>query len=371
MSGSRTVVHMTSAHDATDTRIFAKECRTLAAVGFDVHLVAPNAGNETNHGVRIHAVAPPHSADRSARMSRTVFDVHRLARGLEADLYHFHDPELMPAGLLLARSGVPVVYDAHEDLAATVLDKAWIRKRLRRPLARLIADVEPSAANRLAAVVAATPAIAAGFSGCRCEVVTVNNFPELGEFRHVERSDAGQEPAVCFVGAITAIRGIEVMVEAVAKTDARLLLAGEFESQRLADRLRAVPGWSRVEYVGPVGRAEVAEVFARASAGVVVFAPLANHIRAQPTKLFEYMSAGLPVVASNFPLWRDIVEGADCGICVDPLDGEALARAIRWLVAHPEEARDLGENGRRAVADTYNWAHEGLKLTALYKRLLP
>jgi glycosyltransferase involved in cell wall biosynthesis len=361
---------MTTAHEADDTRIFAKECRTLASAGFDVHLIAPNAGDQTNHGVRTHGVAPARSGDRRARMSATAFDVHRQARALGADLYHFHDPELMPAGLLLARSGVPVVYDAHEDLAATVLDKAWIRRRLRRPLARLVGGLEPRAANRLAAVVAATPAIAEGFSGCRCEVVTVNNFPELGEFRDVDRAGAGPELAVCFVGAITAIRGIDVMVEAVAKTDARLLLAGRFESQAFADRLRALPGWSRVVHLGPVGRAELADVFARAAAGVVVFAPLANHVRAQPTKLFEYMSAGLPVIASNFPLWRDIVEGADCGICVDPTSAVALADAVRWLIAHPANAREMGENGRRAVSRTYNWEPEGEKLIALYRRLL-
>jgi glycosyltransferase involved in cell wall biosynthesis len=370
MSGSKTVVHMTTAHKADDRRIFAKECRTLASAGFDVHLIAPNAGDEMTYGVRTHGVAPPRSGDRRARMSATAFEVFRRARALAADLYHFHDPELMPAGLVLARSGVRVVYDAHEDLAATVLHRAWIRRRLRRPLARLVASVEPRAANRLAAVVAATPAIAERFSGCRCEVVTVNNFPELGEFRDVDRSDGGPEPAVCFVGEITAIRGVEVMVEAVAKTDARLLLAGSFESPALADRLRALPGWSQVVHLGQLGRAEVAEVFARAAAGVVVFAPLANHVRAQPTKLFEYMSAGLPVIAANFPLWRDIVEGADCGICVDPLDADALARTIRWIVANPEAARGLGENGRRAVAATYNWEHEGRKLTDLYRSLL-
>jgi glycosyltransferase involved in cell wall biosynthesis len=361
---------MTSAHEADDTRIFAKECRTLAAAGFDVHLVAPDARDEMHDGVHTHGVPAPRSGVRRARMSATASEVHRRARALGADLYHFHDPELMPAGVLLARSGAPVVYDAHEDFAATVLDKAWIRRRLRRPLARLVAGIEPRAASRLAAVVAATPAIAEGFTGCRCEVVTVNNFPELGEFSNVDRSDGAREPAVCFVGAITAIRGVEVMVEAVAKADARLLLAGPFESPALADRLRALPGWSRVDDLGPVGRAEMAEVFTRAAAGVVVFAPLANHVRAQPTKLFEYMAAGLPVIASDFPLWRDIVEGSGCGICVDPLDPDALAGAIRWIVAHPREARKLGENGRRAVARTYNWEHEGRKLTALYQRLL-
>jgi glycosyltransferase involved in cell wall biosynthesis len=103
---------------------------------------------------------------------------------------------------------------------------------------------------------------------------------------------------------------------------------------------------------------------------VVVFKPAANHVRAQPTKLFEYMSAGLPVIASNFPLWREIVERNNCGICVDPLSPAALAEAIRWLIQHPDAAREMGANGRRAVRTTYNWEPEGRKLTTLYRSLL-
>jgi glycosyltransferase involved in cell wall biosynthesis len=177
-------------------------------------------------------------------------------------------------------------------------------------------------------------------------------------------------PTVCFVGAMTPIRGIDVMVDAVAGTGARLLLAGPFDPPGLVDRLRASAGWSQVVHVGRAGRPQVAEIFAHAMAGIVVFKPAANHLRAQPTKLFEYMAAGLPVIASDFPLWRDIVETAGCGICVDPLSSEALSEAIRWVVSHPDEARRMGENGRRAVATTYNWEHEGTKLTALYQRVL-
>jgi glycosyltransferase involved in cell wall biosynthesis len=237
-------------------------------------------------------------------------------------------------------------------------------------LASLVARVEPEAANHLAGVVAATPAIAERFVGCRCEVVTVNNYPDVSEFDGTGRSGATCEPAICYVGAITAIRGIDTLVEAIARTDARLLLAGSFDPAGLVDALNTSPGWGRVVNFGPVGRAQVAEILARAMAGVVLFKPAANHFRAQPTKLFEYMSAGLPVIASNFPLWRDIVERNRCGICVDPTSASAVAEAIRWIVANPDEARKMGENGRRAVQTQYNWESEAAKLTQLYQALL-
>jgi glycosyltransferase involved in cell wall biosynthesis len=172
------------------------------------------------------------------------------------------------------------------------------------------------------------------------------------------------------VGSITTIRGLEVMVDAIARTDARLLLGGTFAPRELLDRARARPGWSRVTFLGRVNRTQVAEIFARAAAGLVILQPVPQYIRSQPTKLFEYMSAGLPVIASDFPLLRDIVERAECGLCVDPTRPDELAEAIRWMVDHPAQARRLGENGRRAVQATYGWQREGEKLIALYETLL-
>jgi glycosyltransferase involved in cell wall biosynthesis len=361
---------MTTVHAADDMRIFAKECRALRDAGYDVHLVAARAADGVSDGVRTWGVGRPRSQRRVVRMTSVVGRVYRRARALDADLYHFHDPELLPAALALQRRGAHVVYDAHEDLAAAMLDKPWLSRRLRRPLARITGSLEPAAAGRLAAVVTATPAIAERFSAVGAEVVVVNNYPRLAEFTASLPPEVGKERAVCYVGGISPIRGITTMVEAIAATDARLLLAGAFDPPTLPERLQASPGWRQVVNLGLVGRSEVAALFARAVAGVVVFLPAANHLRAQPTKMFEYMAAGLPVVASDFPLWREIVEGNDCGICVDPTSAPALAKAIRWLVDHPDDARRMGENGRRAVRAAYNWEHEAARLVELYRRIL-
>jgi glycosyltransferase involved in cell wall biosynthesis len=119
-----------------------------------------------------------------------------------------------------------------------------------------------------------------------------------------------------------------------------------------------------------VGREGVREVLGRSVAGLVTFHPLPNHIDAQPNKMFEYMSAGIPVIASDFPLWREIIAGNQCGLCVDPNNPTAIAAAIQYLVLHPHEARRMGENGRKAVLDRYNWSAEEQKLFRLYEDIL-
>ena len=150
----------------------------------------------------------------------------------------------------------------------------------------------------------------------------------------------------------------------------RLQLAGEFDSQQHKQQLTSLPGWQSVDYHGWASRPQVAELLGNVRAGLVLFHPLPNHLDAQPNKMFEYMAAGLPVIASDFPLWREIVEGAGCGLLVDPQDPAAIAAAISWVASHPDEAEAMGRRGRQAVEEKYNWEQESAKLIQLYERLL-
>jgi glycosyltransferase involved in cell wall biosynthesis len=363
------VVHMTSVHQPDDVRIFAKQCRTLAELGYDVHLVAALASSDAfRDGVHVRGVGAPASSGRLVRMTRTVAGVLRAA--LDADVYHLHDPELIPAGLVLTRDGKRVVYDAHEDLPADILDKAWIRRRLRTPVSRLAELLERFAAERFAAVVTATPSIHDRFSRYCCRAVIVSNYPVLAEFDVVVPPPGGKDRAVCFVGGISEIRGAGVMVCAMADIDATLLLAGRFLPPQLRDQLAGSAGWSRVIELGQIGRSEVMTTLGRSMAGLVLYAPVANHWAAQPTKVYEYMAAGLPVIASNFPRWRAIVEAHECGLCVDPTDPVAVSRAIEWVLDHPDEAQAMGRNGRRAVERHFSWESERGKLERLYREIL-
>lgn len=147
-------------------------------------------------------------------------------------------------------------------------------------------------------------------------------------------------------------------------------MAGNFDEKQLEGKLKSLPGWRKVIYYGYVDRIKVRDILQQVKVGVVTLHPTPNYFESLPIKLFEYMSAGIPVVASNFPLWEDIIEDNNCGICVDPLKPKEIADAIRYLLEHSEEAKEMGENGRKAVEEKYNWETESEKLLQVYRRLL-
>jgi glycosyltransferase involved in cell wall biosynthesis len=163
------------------------------------------------------------------------------------------------------------------------------------------------------------------------------------------------------------------MVEMIAilsqPLEARLVLAGNFSPPELEEELRQMPGWHHVDFLGWQYRRGVAQLLAHARVGLALLHPCPHYLESYPVKLFEYMSAGIPVIASNFPLWREIVEGAGCGILVDPMDPKAIATAIRWLSEHPEKAKAMGKRGQESVRRRYNWHTEAKKLTMLYQEL--
>ena len=365
------VMHLTSVHAWDDVRIFLKQCATLAHCGYDVALAAPRDQDADDSGVRLIAV--PRARGRLQRFTRTFASVTRAALREQAHLYHFHDPELIPLALLLKVIGRRVVYDVHENLPEQVLTKPWIPRWL-RPLASSGAGL----AERLAAalcdgVVAATPAIARRFPAHK--TATVQNFPIPGELHNGQTPPFAQRlPHAVYVGGITRGRGICEVVEAIGRLprslQARLSLAGGFRPASLQQEVQDSEGWARVDFHGWRSRSDVGQLMREARMGLVTFHPLPNHVDAQPNKLFEYMSAGLPVVASDFPLWREIIESQRCGILVDPKQSTPIAEAICWLLEHPREAERMGRRGRRAVTQRYNWDIEKRNLLTFYRGIL-
>jgi len=361
------ICHLTSVHTPFDTRIFHRECRTLAEAGHEVHLITRHGRDETVDGVHIHSI--PSYDSKIKRMLFAVLAVYRKALEGGYDVYHFHDPELIPVGVLLKLRGKKVVYDVHEDYPVYFRYKEAFPRPLRRPLAWLMGKMERAAGPVFDAVVAATPTIYERFSALNRKTRIVHNFPSRAG---IGRENPGpKEDAVVYVGSLTLDRGIEEMIEAVniarSILPVRLLLAGDFGSRKVEEYVKNLPGFSCVDFHGHTSRDETTRLLSRAKIGMVVCRPQDNYRFAYPTKLFEYMAAGLPVIASDFALWREIIEGAGCGLTVDPTSPGEIADAIVNILRDPVEARAMGERGKRAVREKYNWEKEKEKLLGLYE----
>jgi len=362
---------ITTVHPVFSTRIFHREAKTLVRAGYDVTLVVQHDKNEIVDGVKI--IALPRPRNRFTRIFGLTWRAFRLALRQRADVYHFHDPELLPVGALLKLlTRAKVIYDVHEDVRQQILTKHWIPDPLKRPLATFFNLVEKLLAQAMDAVVVATEGIAAQFKGL--EPLVVHNYPDVARLTTPPaRAEEAQERVVIYVGKISKNRGVIEMVKAMehlTHIDRLYLdLLGTPEPPGLEDELRTLPSWCRVRLYGRVPLEAAYKALGKADIGLVCLHPEHRFVVSLPIKLFEYMAAGLPVIASNFPLWKEIVEGNKCGLTVDPLNPKAIAQAIEYLLAHPEEARCMGENGRRAVAERYNWESEGRKLVALYERL--
>ena len=372
MKSPNKICHFTSVHSHIDTRIFIKECFSLVTNNYEVYLVAPDVppGDFILNNVNLIRGVKKNHNNRLERITNSLYQTYKTAQGVDADLYHFHDPELIPVGLLLKAQGKKVIYDVHEDLPRQTLSKSYIPQSIRKIVAFSLEIIENFAVKYFDGIVAATPHIRDRFLDRGCQAIDVNNYPILSEL-HIPNSNwQEKEKAVCYIGGITEIRGIFTMIEAMSEIQGEMLLGGKFAAAQERDRAVIMKGWSNVTELGFLNRQQVSQTLVRSMAGLVLFHPFLNHINAQPNKMFEYMSAGLPVIASNFPLWQEIIEGNECGICVDPLKPQEIAQAIQWIFEHPQEAQKMGENGRKAVEQKYNWENEAQKLLSLYESIL-
>lgn len=369
------VAHLTTVHSPFDSRIFERQCRSLVREGYAVSLVAPHDagvdGAEDNDlylaGVDLVPLAPPGGRLRRWSLGPACY---RAALETGADLFHLHDPELLPLGVLLQRRGVPVVADLHENFGLDLRSKPWIPKPMRRPASWLGSAVERWATSRLAHVVAATPSIAAQFA--ETDVTVIANFPDCSGLANSPSPYADRPARVLYAGELARSRGSLLLARVAARLrgEVQFVVAGRFSSGTERDLACAEPGWPLLDSRGMLGFREVTSLIGASRVGLVFYDSSPNHLDAWPRKLFEYMAGAVPVVYSDLPGMRRLLEPIGCGLAVPWDDVEAVASAVTWLLDHAAEAEEMGRRGRHAVEQELNWDHERAKLLALYRRLL-
>ncbi len=367
-------VILTSVHPALDVRVFHREARSLAAAGLEVELIAPGAPAGPIDGVSF--ISLPGGGGRAVRPFRWPLLLWHALK-TRGDVFHFHDPELLPWGLLLHwLSRRPVIYDSHEYFPETIADKHWIPRPLRTTVARVARFMERWIAGRLSAVVAVTDDMADRFREVQPRTVLVRNFVAPPD---VDYPPAGRAPVVVYAGLMNINRGLGILHETAtavraACPEAEFHILGPVEWFGLEeDKRRSREEWASagVRFLGTLPPAEVAPAICRASVGWLPLDPrIRNAGLAWPTKLAEYMILGLPVVASDLPIPARTIGAEGCGEVVAGLDAQAHARAIARLLLDEARARRLGESGRRAALAKYTWPQEAEKLQSLYGELL-
>ncbi len=365
---------LTSVHPPFDTRIFHKEAKTLEKAGYDVTLVAQHDRNETVDGIKI--VSLPKVHNRAKRILGTL-RVLKLALEQKAYIYHFHDPELLPVGLLLKiLTRGKVIYDVHENIKGDIETKAWLPKSTRRFVSIIFQLIEKLSLIFIDEIIIAENSYIINYSKYS-NIVILRNYPILPSFKENPEINISR-PTLIYVGGIGEANGVYELIESikllkVKYPDILLELVGRIVPVKLEAIIKLKVKDNNIKgnilLVGKVNYTKIYNILFNCHIGMAILHPIPNYRESLATKLYEYMAAGLPVIASNFPLWKEIVEGNKCGLTVNPLDPKEIARAVEYLIEHPNEAKQMGENGRKAVIEKYNWENESRKLIALYGKL--
>ena len=368
------ICHVTSAHNRYDIRILQKECVSLAEKGYEVSLIVSDSlGYEIFKNVRIHSIDGGGVYSRAQR-AKNIRIIQNKALELDADIYHLHDPELLLIAKKLKTANKKVIFDSHENYYAQILEKEYIPRLLRRMVARLYKRVE----NRMCKYLdgAIFPCEIKGkhiFEGRVKHVAFVDNMPLLNEMNgHLDITKRKRGDAVCCVGSLTEVRGIRYLIDACYQLNIKLVLGGEFFPEDFKNEIQQKKEYSIVDYRGYCARDEVIDIYKECNIGISTILHVGQYpiVSNLPTKVYEYMMLGLPCIISDFDYSKRMIDEYKFGIVVDPSDVSQIMKAIEYLVNNPEHAKKMGENGRTAILEKFNWNIEKNKLFSFYDEII-
>lgn len=365
-SEHRIVMLANAGHKPLDTRIFHKEARSLTAAGFHVTLIIPHSESFTREGIDVQAVPlPKRGWEQLILCPWRIF--RKALKEPRSSVFHIHDSELLMAGIALRCSGRKVIYDAHEDTPLQIEYQHWI-PALVKPFYKLFYRLlEWIAGWCFETVIVAEPVIARYFPSSR--VVLIRNFPRLDSFRDSVNYE-NRDGSLVYVGLLSKPRGVIEMLEghriASGKVNVPFVLGGKFAPASLEKELLEK---YHVDYRSWLPYESMIRTLYTSSIGIIVPHPIQRYRTNYPVKLFEYMAAGMPVIASADGESASFVKEASCGILVNSQDTQQIADAIVTLAGDKLLAAEMGERGRKLILEKYNWESEAVKLIGLHEQV--
>lgn len=367
------VVHMTTVHHPHDPRIYYKQCLSLQRANYETYLIAQPADEPIEAGDGVKHIPLKKYNSRLKRMLFGTWEAYKKAKQLQADIYVFHDPELMPIGALLKRENNIVIYDIHEDYVTSILQKPYLKRPLRRMLARGYRIAEKLFTRKMELSLAEKY-----YEQLYPKGTTILNYPLLNErFLEIDRSKQQNVDKLIYTGNVTEDRGALIHAN-IPNIDPAVSVQFVGKCARpLAEKMYKVAGPYKdniaIEGIDEfVVKEKMETYYIRENwlAGIALFPPTDHYMKKELTKFFEYMNAGLPIICSDFPTWKKFIETYECGIAVDENNPDAIRAAIQTLRENRALAEQLGENGRRAVIEELNWKVEETKLLNWYEQLI-
>lgn len=361
------IVHLTSVHPRYDTRIFLKMCKSLSKK-YKVNLiVADNNGNEIKDNINIFDVGK--SNNRKDRIFNITKKILKKALEIDVKVYHLHDPELIPIGLKLKKAGKKVIFDMHENTPKQIKNKSYIPYILRTPIALIYKLYERNLLIKFDFIIFAEESYNIDYNFLKNSEIILNmpDIDKLNKYKTFDRKENG----IFYIGRISNERGLDITYEALKILNKRNInffmhYIGFFNEKDI----KHMNNDNKIKFYGPLSLYEAMKYSLKSKVGLSILKPIDNYLYSYSTKIFEYMAIGLPVITSNFDLYRNIVEKNKSGICVNPLDYYEVANAIEYIFKNPKEAKQMGENGRKLVEKKYNWKIEEKKLFKVYEKVL-
>lgn len=357
---------------SSDIRVFAKECTSLVNAGYEVYLVSPNAREEIKNGVHIIGV-PYNKKGAFNRLFVLPRLLYKKALSIDAEIYHFNDPASLRYGTKLKRKGKKVIFDSFEDHPTLFFEKKSLPFFIRYSVSKMYSVYEFHKCKKFDALILCYHWTQERLNKACQNNQLVFNFPVLEENTSIKEDIDG--PVICYAGLISKMWKIENIIESLTPIkNVKFLLAGNPADKLYLEDLGNNENWNKVKYIGQVMREDVSdEIFSKSNIAMALldYIPLCkgNVGNMSNNKLFEYMMAGLPVICTDFILWKEVVEKNNCGICVNPNNINEITDAINYLIDNPGIAKQMGENGRRMVQEKYNWQLEEKKLLEIYNSI--
>ena len=344
-------------------------CTTLAANCYTVCLVvADGLGDESINNVSIIDIGG-RTGGRISRMTSTMWCLYKKAKELDTDIYHFHDPELIPIGLLLQTFGKKVIYDAHEDTKNQILIKPYLNTFSSTILSKLYEWFEGYSLSRFSGIITATGKIMDNLTPISKNIQCIKNYPIDECILFEENYDYKKN--IIYIGGLSRERGIIELLDSLSYIDPTINidLCGKFFEGNFKEKVMNHPNWHRVFYHGFVNQEFIIKLLNKSLAGMVTLHPTLTYVDSLPVKLFEYAKSGVPVICSNFPKWLKIFSNYKFSLFVDPLNPKEIAHAINKLYKNQVLQEQFSKNARTAFLENFNWDSEELKLLEFYKRI--